>query len=106
MGGKSKHCQWDVDAGYRAICVKEAGASWCIDAWTWASAVRRDPVHAKGLQLDCEATNVKLRTLYELAEDLDAPSLFRHDSTTALRKLNQVCGVAGPILEAERPISI
>ena len=79
-------CNWDpTDSGYHEVCVSmsdeflqqsakhdandltsvvQAGGHWCICAWAWAAAVKRDPKRYEGIHLECERTNMKLREVY------------------------------------------
>merc|ERR1712168_983485 len=73
--------------------VVQHGGRWCICAWAWAAAVKRDPVNYEGLQLDCESTNGRLINVYETYASLKGPNGEAHPSNNALAAVRQKCNV-------------
>jgi len=71
-------CSWSPDdSGYHSVCVKmsdkflkasaskdgndlssvvKPGGRWCVCAWAFASAVKRNPALLEGIELDCSRT--------------------------------------------------
>ena len=114
---RSGSCEWTAeDSGYHEVCVEvsekflkssasndgndltsvvKPGGHWCICAWAWASAVERDPANKQDLKLQCEATNGKLREVYESYDNLDSPSGQRYESKAALKAVDQLCPNGG-----------
>jgi len=115
---RSDSCTWDdADTGYHQVCVTmssdflessktkdsndlssvvSAGGHWCICAWAWASAVKRDPQKFEHLHLDCKRTNGRLREVYEkyisAGEGLQSPSGNKYPAQAALDAVNNLCG--------------
>jgi len=111
-------CAWEPsDEGFHQVCVTmsdaflesskvkddndlspavRAGGHWCICAWAWASAVRRDPKQFEGLSLDCTRTNGRLRDVYRsyiaAGEQLESPSGALYPAKEALDAVNALCG--------------
>lgn len=111
-------CSWDPsDSGFHQVCVTmssdflkssakndrndlssvvNVGGHWCICAWAWAAAVRRDPKNFEGLKLDCERTNGRLRDVYRSfmkdGVDLMSPSGKMYPAKEALNAAATVCG--------------
>uniref|UniRef100_A0A6T0XAU3 Uncharacterized protein n=1 Tax=Alexandrium monilatum TaxID=311494 RepID=A0A6T0XAU3_9DINO len=73
--------------------VVQPGGHWCICAWAWASAVERDPKGAEGLQLDCNATNGRLREVYKQFTSLPGRV---YASRAALARVDALCGPGAP----------
>ena len=110
-------CNWDPnDSGYHEVCVTmsdeflkasaqhdandlssvvQAGGHWCICAWAFAAAVKRDPAKREGITLECSRTNAKLREVYEMhiqsGADLTSPSGAAYKAKAALDAVNQLC---------------
>jgi uncharacterized protein (DUF2237 family) len=115
---RSGSCNWDpTDGGYHEVCVTmsekflassakydgndlhsvvKQGGHWCICAWAFASAVTRDPTTLEGIELACDRTNEKLRSVYQhfidMGEKLTAPSGAQYESQAALDTVNRICG--------------
>eukprot|EP00931_Biecheleriopsis_adriatica_P110113 TRINITY_DN84393_c0_g1_i1.p1 TRINITY_DN84393_c0_g1~~TRINITY_DN84393_c0_g1_i1.p1 ORF type:complete len:223 (+),score=28.22 TRINITY_DN84393_c0_g1_i1:68-670(+) len=111
-------CAWEpTDAGFHQVCatisdqflkssanydgndlsrVVNNGGHWCICAWAWASAVSRDSTNFEGLQLDCNRTNGRLRSVYrsfiDAGRDLISPSGASYPATAALKAIDDLCG--------------
>ena len=110
-------CNWDPsDSGYHEVCVTmsdeflkasaqhdandlssvvQAGGHWCICAWAFAAAVKRDPSKREGITLECDRTNAKLREVYEMhiqsGSDLTSPSGAAYKAKAALDAVDQLC---------------
>merc|ERR1712113_225274 len=77
---------------------------WCVATFAWAGAAWRDPVHAEGMQIVCEATSSTVRGSYEHFQryqeirDLDLLGFsnfepeYAEEAEYALRKLEEMCG--------------
>jgi hypothetical protein len=79
--------------------VVQEGGHWCICAWAFASAVERDSASVQGLELQCDATNGKLRDVYKSHIDLKSPSGLKYKSEAALKKVDQICGAPAAVDE-------
>lgn len=68
--------------------------NWCIPAWAWASAVARDPKNREGLKLHCEASNSRLRDIYQDYGIFESPTGNQYPGEPALAQVDQLCGEA------------
>jgi len=110
-------CNWDPsDSGYHEVCVTmsdeflkqsakhdandlssvvQSGGHWCICAWAWAAAVKRDPSSFEGITLECDRTNNKLREVYNShiteGSDLVSPSGAAYKAKAALDAVDKIC---------------
>eukprot|EP00746_Dinoflagellata_sp_MGD_P020022 gnl/MRDRNA2_/MRDRNA2_146562_c0_seq1.p1 gnl/MRDRNA2_/MRDRNA2_146562_c0~~gnl/MRDRNA2_/MRDRNA2_146562_c0_seq1.p1 ORF type:complete len:316 (+),score=55.76 gnl/MRDRNA2_/MRDRNA2_146562_c0_seq1:85-1032(+) len=69
----------------------------CIDAWTYAAEVVKDPVEVGGLMLKCKRTSSELRNFYKAEMEHPAANFdiaVWYTAKHALDKIEQVCGPA------------
>jgi len=115
---RSGYCNWDAsDSGYHGVCVEmtqqfldasakndqndlssvvQAGGHWCICAWAWASAVKRDPENYEGLKLLCEKTNSHLVQVYESNAKLKG-----YLTEPALAAVKSICGTTSSEVQVQ-----